>query len=314
MIFLMITLLACGAAQPAVNVDALPVPQMGHVLIAKSQGKMVLFGGFAGETIFGSVSRLSDAGWQLVDESTPFADRTWYTATVYGRDRTVLVFGGKTMSRQPFGETWTWRNGRWRQFEGAGPKARSHHTAVYDSERDVVVLVGGDGGDTLLSDIWEWDGDAWEQAKASGPAPRAAHMSAYDPLGKQVVVAGGVAPDNETRLQDSWGWDGERWRQLPDLPSPRALGAAASDDEGMLIFGGWREGFTPVSETLRLTGEGWSVVTGDGPPPTAAAALTFDEHRRLLVLSGGMDEAFQARDDIWTFASGRWSKGYLSQE
>lgn len=286
---------------------SLPEPQAGHSITHDKKGNKYLFGGFAGENILGKVWRSSNSNWEVVDEKTPFANRTWYTATPFLDNQETVIFGGKTMSREPFNETWLWKNGTWQKFEGINPPARSHHTSVYDPARKVIVLFGGDNNKTLLNDIWEWDGNSWKEiAVKSGPSIRAAHMSAYDPIRKLVVVAGGVTPDNQTRFQDVWGWDGKQWHRLPDLPNPLALAAAASDTKGMVVFGGWSKGFKPVANTLRLTDKGWSTITNNSPIPSAGATLTLDKAKDTLILSGGMDSAFKPLGNIWLLKNETW--------
>jgi len=305
--FVAIFLCSC-AKQPSKLPNSLPQAQMGHTIVHDENDNRLLFGGFADETIFSKVWGSSEQNWQVIDNATPVADRTWYSVTPFIGKNESLVFGGKTMNREPLDETWIWKDSTWRRYEGPGPSARSHHTAVFDRARNVIVLFGGDNNDTLLNDVWEWNGVSWQEINAQGPAIRAAHMSGYDPQRKLVIIAGGVAPDNETRLQDVWGWNGEKWQRLPELPSPRALGAASGDNDGVVLFGGWRDGFKPVSETLRLTSEGWQIIDGSGPPPTAAATLSWDEDGDVMILSGGMDDAFQALDDIWVLEDARWRR------
>ena len=285
-----------------------PQARAGHVLTYDAAGQRVLlFGGYAGPTLHRDIWQMREGQWSQLAPAAPFAPRVWQSIVFDPIRKNYVMFGGKTSDRVPFGDTWLWDGRRWSEVEGDGPPPRSHHTSVFDPHRGVVVLFGGDGGEVrLLNDTWEWTGTAWQKMEATGPSPRAAHMSAYDPARRMVIVAGGVAPDNKTRLQDTWGWDGSSWTRLADLPRPCALGSAVGTSDGMLIFGGWSDGFTPHQDTWRLDSQGWRAVEGSRPPARSGAALVFLPDRGASILAGGIDGQFDALADAWFFNGQNW--------
>ncbi len=304
--------LAGCAHQPSAFPNKLPNAQTGHAIWSVDDD-VLLLSGFENDKIFGSIWKFSNNTWDRVDQNVPFSDRTWFSATYFPTRKEVLVFGGKSLGSKQFDQTWIWKNGSWNEYLGKSPTARSHHSAIYDPSRDVIVLFGGDATENrstgefeILDDTWEWDGASWKKIEISGPPPRAVQMAAYDPIRKLVVIAGGVASDNETRLQDTWGWDGEAWTQLPDLPSPLAFGATASDENGVVIYGGWQQGYEPVSETLRLNTDGWRIVDKTGAPAMAAAVLHYDQQRNAFFLSGGMNSDFESSDNVWELTTVGW--------
>ena len=278
----------------------LPVAQMGHHLLQIGDSTSLwLLPGFAGETILKDIYVYGESGWQ-VKSSMPFTDRTWYTATEMPHLKQVMLFGGKTMEREPFDETWLWDGATFERHESAGPSARSHHTAVYDVKRQVVVLFGGEANGAVLNDVWEWDGSNWKfiEVKGDQPEPRAAHMSAYDPFLKRVVIVGGVHADNQTRLQDTWAWDESEWMRLPNLPKPLAAAAAGTDQNGIYLVGGWSEGFEAVDDVYRLTDDGWHA-RDRSFGKRSFSVLSFIQNKGKLVLTGGMTKDFTPLDSIY---------------
>lgn len=304
-----LVLQACTAPTAVETPTAAPDARAGHSLWLDRRDGLLLFGGFSGERFFNDAWAARDRRWYPRVAEAPFAARSWQTLTFDPQRRATVMFGGKDNARNPYGDTWIYRRGKWREHRGTtAPGARSHHTAVHDPARRVVVLFGGDGGDGLNDDTWEWDGKRWRRmSHDEGPSPRAAHLSAYDPVRGLVIVAGGVAPDNQTRLRDAWGWDGLRWHKLPELPRPLALASAAGTSEGVLLFGGWTEGFTPVANTVLLDMHGWNDVDAPGPAARAGAAAAYLPEAEGVLMIGGLDEAFAALDDAWLF-DGAWHR------
>lgn len=305
---LAIALTACTAPTAVEAPLPAPVARAGHAMWFDAREGLVLFGGYAGQQFFNDTWAARDRRWFPRLAEAPFVARSWQTLAFDPRRRMTVMFGGKDDARNAFGDTWVLVRGkRWREHRGPAPAARSHHTAVHDPARRVVVLFGGDAGGTLFGDTWEFDGKRWRQVARDGPPPRAAHMSAYDPVRGLVIVAGGVAADNETRRDDTWGWDGLRWHRLPDLPRPLALASAAGTDEGVVLFGGWSEGFVPVAHTLVLDMHGWQEADAAGPGARAGAAASFLPEDGVVLLVGGLDAGFAALGDAWLF-DGRWQR------
>lgn len=280
-------------------VNRLPTPQSGHhILEVGSDHSVWLFPGFSGETILPDIHVFTETGWQK-KMVMPFADRTWYSATNVPDFNQVLFFGGKTMDRKPFDETWLWNGKAFSKYSGLGPSARSHHTATFDPYRKVVVVFGGDAGGNLLNDVWEWNGAVWKHIQVTGelPQPRAAHMAAFDPINKRVIVVGGVHSDNQTRFQDAWAWNGAMWQRLQDLPKPLAAAAMGSSADNVFLVGGWSQGFESINQVYQLSETGWKLIEQDFGP-RSFSTVSYLEYKDKLILSGGMDSDFNPRDDI----------------
>lgn len=300
-IFLFLSFLLMSLAVHAKSNEGnrLPEPQLGHhILEIGANSSIWLLPGFSGETIFSDIYEFTGKGWQK-KMTMPFTDRTWYSANYLPDYSQIMLFGGKTMDRKPFDETWIWDGKKFAKHKGITPPARSHHTATYDPYRKVVVVFGGDANENLLNDIWEWNGSDWKQVKLDGeqPEPRAAHMAAYDPNSKSVIVVGGVHSDNKTRYRDAWAWDGKKWKRLHDLPNPLAAAAMGNNADGVLLVGGWSKGFESVNQVHQLADSGWELINQDFGA-RSFSSVSYLENKGKLILSGGMGPDFKPKDDI----------------
>lgn len=147
----------CATGSSTLPTSPSPAARAGHILTYDAlEGRVRLFGGFSGATSFGEVWEVVQGRWVRVSTDAPLLDRTWPTLAFDAYHRIHVLFGGKTMDRVPYGDTWLFDVKNWRPHAGPGPAARSHHTAVFDPSRRVIVLFGGDDNGHLFRDTWEW--------------------------------------------------------------------------------------------------------------------------------------------------------------
>ena len=204
--------------------------------------------------------------------------------------RTIL-FGGDSLTGQPFDDTWAWDGHDWTQVADMGPRPRSAHALAYDSTRDRVVLFGGTVAGTSVRDTWEWGDGAWTQVADTGPSPRSGHAMAFDSARGRCVLFGG-GPFGGAALNDTWEWDGADWVQVEDTgPSPRRAHPMTFDSvrSRVVLFGGFGgPGPGALADTWEYdaAGSAWTQVADTGPEACFNAALVFKT--ALIELFGGV--------------------------
>lgn len=210
-------------------------------------------------------------------------------AYVPGEDA-LYVFGGwPPGADEPVAELWRLRFGveeppTWELVSdgAAGPPARNGCAMVPDTRKNRLLVHGGDGGPTVsggfdsLDDLWAFDLDArkWRQLSPTGAVPpeRWNHAVAIDPEHRRMFIFGGAG--------------NVRGRSLTDQD----------------VY------------VLNLDRLVWTKLPapGDQPPPVEGTSLTYDAHRNLLLVAGGLSLAdtgppgprsvwcFDLKDNTWT--------------
>jgi N-acetylneuraminic acid mutarotase len=191
--------------------------------MATLNDKVVLFGGFDGQHVFGDTWEWNGTSWtQRMVQGPPGRNRH-AMATVKGK---VLLFGGQT-EHDSFRDTWEWDGNVWteRDVSPAPPMSTGHAMAAL---RGKAVLFGGATvGPTYSLETWEWDGRAWTERKVDGPSARATPaMAAWQ---GEIVLFGGVVlrgGSTYVELADTWEWNGNNWTEL-DVSGPIGVSDAA---------------------------------------------------------------------------------------
>jgi N-acetylneuraminic acid mutarotase len=208
---------------------------------------------------------------------------------VPGEDALYLFGGWPRKADKPVAELWVLRLDTKAEFawqlvsDGSkGPPARNGCAMVADTARNRLLVHGGDGGPTAfggfdsLDDLWAFDLKAkqWRQLKPTGAVPpeRWNHAVAIDPQHGRMFIFGGA------------GYD---------------LGRSLIDRD---VF---------VLDLDRLV---WTKLPalGEPPPPVEGTSLTYDDHRNLLMVAGGLSLAdtgppgprsvwcFDLKNNTWT--------------
>jgi hypothetical protein len=178
---------------------------------------------------------------------------------------------------------------------------------IHDVHRNRLVLVGN--GSTL-----EWDGIAWRLATPLiSPQPRTDFAMAYDAKRRRTVLFGGRFGGG---LDDTWEWDGLSWQLMSptEAPAPRgfAMMAYDPDRERVILFGGKQgrlsDSFEALADLWEWDGTTWTELTVTGPSARAAAAMTYDPRRGVIVMFGGMDAGQQFLADTWELSASGWTE------
>lgn len=205
-------------------------------------GKIVLFGGWNGTTLFNDT-------WAY----DPVAN-TWRTTTLVNRPsarfrhcmvyepttRRVLLFGG-TDGGTELNDTWAYDpgTGAWDKLcpEGRLPHARASHSMVYDPTRGKVILFGGLADHTHLCDTWSYDplANKWSELDPAGDPPPGTMV--YDSAQHKIVMFGWNSTLNPT-IQ-VWAYDPSdvSWKRLdPTGDPPPAFRYPVYDSSGQVVI------------------------------------------------------------------------------
>jgi cysteine-rich repeat protein len=264
--------------------------------------RTVLFGGYSPITgkPFGETWELDSSRWTLqtrATESSPGDDRIVFDRA---RGRTIQVTGT---------ETWEFEGNSWHRHATA--HSPPDGPMVFDEMRGVVVLFAGD--------LWEFDGTDWTRhATAHIPtsASEGLRMS-YDSTRHRIVALdGGSLGSSET-----WEYDGIDWTQAKSFPLPlRAESMTFDSTRGrVVVFGGsvphGMADRDDLNNTYEFDGMTWHGVMPVGPIPSRRerATMTYDPHRRRVVMFGGLRlttipiNTTEILKDAWEFDGTSWS-------
>lgn len=233
---------------------------------ADGQGNVLLHGGAVRDErpdapfdfrVTGDTWLWDGTAWQVVATTGPAARD--HHALVFDSHRGVFVlFGGSDADPSGrttlYGDTWEWRDERWKLVSESGPSPRAHHAMAYDPVRDRTILLGGGNDDRT----WEWDGASWKVAARGPPAERDAPRMAWDSRAARVILFGGSS--GESHPADTWAWDGKRWSVIATGGPPgRSVHALACDEtQGALILFGGADRTREMGDLWRLSGDVWT--------------------------------------------------------
>lgn len=270
--------------------------------------RLVIFGGVSGLLSLNDTWTLSLRGtpqWnQLVPAGLPPLARYGFTAVYDSHHDQIVVYGGTPgLHDGVLGDTWGLSlagTPTWTQIAGggSGPDARYLAAGVYDPSGDRLVVFGG-VTTTYVNDTWalSLDGDpVWTELQAGPrPNPRAQMAVAYDAARDRMLVFGGYEATANTN--DLWSLslgDTPDWTLLHPAgigPSARRDACAIydSDNDALVVFGGYSTQELNEAWQLPLTSMGWIRVQPRGgvPPARYAAGAAYDPLGRQMIVFGG---------------------------
>ena len=149
----------------------------------------------------------------------------------------------------------------------------------------------------------------------AGPGVRSRHGLAFDRAANRVVLFGGIVWSPEWTLPaDTWELRGRRWLRVRtgDTPPGRHRGAMAYLDaqKQTLLFGGQGEANNFLGDTWTYVDQRWRRVRPGAPAPSPRCghSLAYDETASVAVLFGGVDAAYNSRNDTWLFDGRSWEQ------
>jgi N-acetylneuraminic acid mutarotase len=231
----------------------------------------------------------------------------------------MLVFGGWTPTADQ-SDLWAFRPSvnAWLELspQGAGPAARSGHSAIWDPVVNQMLVFGGSNRAGMsFSDLWSYQptSNIWTHL-VSASIPRHYHAASWDTINNQMLVFGGQT-NGTCCLNDLWSYQptNASWKQLNPfgaLPPPRGAHTAVWNplSAQMLVFGGFDHS-GHVYNTL-WSYQPWSNVwmelssAGTLPSVRGGHGAVWDSRNSVLRIFGGWDPSAWGllHYDLWTYA------------
>jgi hypothetical protein len=183
----------------------------------KARDRVVLFGGWNGESLENDTWEWDGTRWEQVALSGP-SPRAPFGMAYHDSLETAVIAGGQDLD-EAFADMWIWSGFSWTQLDIEVPSRRGFHAMDYISDRNEIVIFGGRDGDRLLNDMWAWSENHWTQVSSDGPVRRGIYASAYDRRRGELLIHGsGDRIDGEWMLDSrTWAWSADSgWRVVSD--------------------------------------------------------------------------------------------------
>ncbi len=253
-----------------------------------AQGRVVQFGGLLDGTHLDSTVAFDGQTWIRFAGSGP-SERQNAVLCQDPIRGSLLLFGGRASDGSLLGDTWRYQDGAWSQLAVPGPSARWLAAMVFDSGRDTAVLHGGNTARGATAETLEYSAQGWRRVSASGPL-RANHAMAYDSLRRVTVLFGGYDRGSQA---DHWEYSGSQgWVLRPVVGGPPARHNHAMCFDAargrVVLFGGKDDVGRIYDDIWEFDGKAWTRhKPATIPPARELCTLTYDEGRRVCVLTGG---------------------------
>lgn len=239
----------------------------------------LLFGGFDG-SYFADTWTFDGTNWtQLTPANSPPPRRNHAMAYDPFRQRVVLI-GGEN-GPTTFDDTWEWDGVDWTQVASGTAGVRARGAACFDPRLGGIVYAS-------QFDTKVWDGTSWNTLFLSNVPPYAIDnmQIVYHPVDGVI----GLYSHYFMRFQPQIGWDViyEEWEYFYRQFAATAIDPSTSR---VMIHGGsgglGGSTASAAHDTWIWEGDGFSLITANGPPGSADGQMVFDSNRGAFVLFGG---------------------------
>ncbi len=247
----------------------------------ESRGRLVLFGGDAGDSNFNDTWEYDGVKWRKITATGPTA--VYDPVMVYdtARRKSVVSFYTYTADWKRIFQVWTWDGAAWKKISAFAPPKDfpSAWKAAYDAARNQIVFFGSAGSTWLL------EGTKRIQKKPDWQFPAKPDAMVYDAkIGKILMFRNGT-----------WAWDGWGWYELSKNPLGYRGGVGMAFDAARgvpVLFGGvyYGSGVSYFNDTWTWdwTTSAWTRVATSGPTARYGSAMAYDAKRAEVVLFGGV--------------------------
>ena len=229
-----------------------PQSRYGHTAVwtGSQTQKMIVFGGFAGDTEApsntGGVYDLTANSWNsTMSGSVPVA--RWGHTSVWDGDKMLIWGGGSSVyfgkDLLDSGAVFNPSSNSWTSMTAPNPpSARSNHTAVWTGSK--MVIWGGftDSGRVNDGGVYDPTANSWTSTPTTNaPSSRSDHTAIW--TGSKMIVWGGDA-NGLTNTGAIYDPAANSWTSMSttSAPSARHQHTAVWTDSKMIVWGGWGAG------------------------------------------------------------------------
>lgn len=172
--------------------------------------------------------------------------------------------------------------------------------------QDNPVVIGGwrDGGNNArvaTDQVWRVVNSRWVELPPL-LQPRAAAAAAV--VGDRIIVTGGVGADGKL-VQTTEVFDGTTWKLAADIPTPRQMLRAASDDNLVYVVGGNNGTDLTTVEAYDPAADTWTTLPPMTEPRSDLGVAIAD--RRLVVVGGEAGGQTLASSAALDLSTSTWS-------
>jgi hypothetical protein len=299
-------------------------------------GRLVLFGGIRGPTLFNDTWVFVSGAWsQLATTGAP--PPRMDAVFVFDPALGAIVLAGGRGAGGALSDTWMLRDAQWTLMHPPGaPPSIFGAATTFDSGDGVLLLAGGNNSTAYSGATYQLTRDAnWSQPHLTSSLPARTFASeTFDPSLGAVLLFGGW---NGTPLGDSWlftlatatpSWRQVNSSQVPDRRTQAAFAYDAADGYVVMMGGENRLGncvgdfpegtsvpasLCELNDTWIFKNDAWTQLypspSVPNPPPGArrGAMMEYDYRDGYLVLFGGSNDTAYL-NDTWTFRGGIWTQ------
>jgi PKD repeat protein len=271
-------------------------------------GKVVLFGGWNGSSIYGDTWTYLSGAWAPLPEAVHPAAR-WGASMVWDpTDNELVLFGGGNWTTI-FNDTWVFRSGSWVLLHPAmSPPGRQLSGFAWDTSDGYALLFGGIAGG-YWNDTWSFVSGNWSRIHpAVSPQARSGPFMAYSPPDGYVQLVSGEGAEYQNNL---WTYHAGVWTNRTTsaggpmaLPYNRDGGISEFDPTTNTVIDAMAE---HLGVYLNAT---WSFVGGNfthlhpsvSPPGIQYSGAAWDSADGYLLVFGG-DNRTKVINETWAYST-----------
>ncbi len=287
-----------------------PLPRYGATMAYDPVlGKSILFGGLdENDGALNDTWAWDGSNWESLAPAKVPPGRGLAAMAYDPVNNGVILFGGITYPSgqyTPFGDTWIFQEGNWRQLRPAdAPSPRGQTFLAYVPANAGLLLFGGN---LETNDTWLWNGQTWTQLSPMHvPTAGREPALAYDPASSTAVLFLGTGSSSfDPNDSETWTWDGADWTEVGGVSPAGTFGQVFVYDaaEKKIFFFG---GANVNTDQWTWNGNAWRQLEPSIPGARAYASMAFDISRDQSVLFGGAG-INTLLSDTWTWNGRTWN-------
>ncbi|MBW3563507.1 MAG: hypothetical protein KY459_02155 [Acidobacteria bacterium] len=268
-------------------------------------GRVILFGGFDGETTYADTWSYRNDEWTLIQTpASPPARRLH--AMAFDPIRNVVVLYGGSRGTEILHDTWEFDGTTWRSV--ATVPQIDNPSMVWDEARSEILMLGIDQDDDKVTLAFR-DGAWVVLGNETNPDCVIQVSMVFRTEDQRVLTYGGGCTGGFIDAS-TWLWDGEDWEEAEvDFSAALKFGYGLAYDVGRretVLFGGTSD--RPTNSTYVLADGRWRRIIRFGDPGPRSQFVFQPDWTGERVLFYGGHNSVDFLGDFWTLEGTRWTQ------